>query len=241
MTTEDGPIISVLIVDDQALQRVGMRMFLAGQEDMTVVGEASDGGGAVRQTELLRPDVVLMDIRMPGVDGITATRRIVGSKTDQRRGPWVLLLTTFDLDDYVLDGLEAGASGFLTKDAQPSDLLSAIRAVAAGDAVIAPSATRRLLGRLAAAPARAVDRTPGGRSPSEGSEGSDGIADLTARERDILTAIGRGMTNAEIAERFFLAESTVKSHVGRIFSKIGARDRVHAVILAFRAGLVDAS
>lgn len=235
-SSDERATISVLIVDDQALQRVGMRMFLNGQEDMTVVGEASDGGGAVRQTELLQPDVVLMDIRMPGVDGITATRRIVGSKTDGRRGPWVLLLTTFDLDDYVLDGLEAGASGFLTKDAEPSDLLSAIRAVAAGDAVIAPSATRRLLDRLAAAPARAIDRPPGGRSSSGA---SDFVVDLTARERDILIAIGRGMTNAEIAERFFLAESTVKSHVGRIFSKIGARDRVHAVILAFRAGLVD--
>jgi DNA-binding NarL/FixJ family response regulator len=233
--SDEQTVISVLIVDDQALQRVGMRMFLAGQEGISVAGEAADGGAAVRQTEALRPDVVLMDIRMPGVDGITATRRIVGSKTDGRHGPWVLLLTTFDLDDYVLDGLEAGASGFLTKDAEPSDLLSAIRAVAAGDAVIAPSATRRLLDRLAAAPARVIDR-PG---DVRVSGGDHGVADLSARERDILIAIGRGMTNAEISERFFLAESTVKSHVGRIFAKIGARDRVHAVILAFRAGLVD--
>lgn len=168
---------------------------------------------------------------MPGVDGITATRRIVQRATHEHPAPRVLLLTTFDLDEYVLSGLEAGASGFLTKDAEPGDLLSAIRSVAAGDAVIAPSATRRLLHHLASA------RTVTSRQPSE--EDAT-VAQLTAREREILVAIGQGLTNGEIAQRMFLAESTVKSHVGRIFTKIGARDRVQAVIIAFRAGLVEA-
>jgi DNA-binding NarL/FixJ family response regulator len=221
----------VLIADDQPLQRMGTSMFLAGQSDIEVVGEAVDGGDAVRLAEELRPDLVLMDVRMPGVDGITATRRIVQRATHEHPAPRVLLLTTFDLDEYVLSGLEAGASGFLTKDAEPGDLLSAIRSVAAGDAVIAPSATRRLLHHLASA------RTVTSRQPSE--EDAT-VAQLTAREREILVAIGQGLTNGEIAQRMFLAESTVKSHVGRIFTKIGARDRVQAVIIAFRAGLVEA-
>jgi DNA-binding NarL/FixJ family response regulator len=230
--TGDGTI-RVLIADDQALQRMGTAMFLGGQEAIAVVGEASDGHEAVERTETLRPDVVLMDIRMPRLDGIAATRRIVEVKHDPDSGPWVLLLTTFDVDEYVLAGLEAGASGFLTKDAQPADLLSAIRAVAAGDAVIAPSATRRLLGRLAAhttdEPARASD---------ERLQAEAVVGRLTEREREILLAIGSGMTNTEIARELLLAESTVKNYVGRIFTKTGARDRVHAVITAFRAGLV---
>jgi DNA-binding NarL/FixJ family response regulator len=221
----------VLIVDDQSLQRMGMAMFLGGQSDIDVVGEAADGGDAVRLAGELDPDVVLMDIRMPGLDGIAATRLIVQRKREPGAGPWVLLLTTFDLDEYVIAGLEAGASGFLTKDAEPGDLLSAIRAVAVGDAVIAPSATRRLLHRLASAETSAAPRP----APAEGR-----VALLTAREREILTAIGRGLTNSEIAAEMFLAESTVKSHVSRIFSKIGARDRVHAVILAYHGGLVQA-
>lgn len=225
--------ISVLIVDDQTLQRTGMRMFLSGQPNIEVVGEASDGHQAVRQVQALRPDVILMDIRMPGLDGIAATREIVGTKRNADEGPWVLLLTTFDLDEYVLNGLEAGASGFLTKDAEPGDLLSAIRAVAAGDAVLAPSATRRLVSHLTAAAA--------GVRNADNSVPVALIADLTEREREILAAIGRGSTNAEIAKQLFLAESTVKNYVGRIFAKLGARDRVQAVIIAFRAGLVDPS
>lgn len=228
MREETRPI-RVLVADDQSLQRLGMTLFLGGQAGIEVVGEVADGGEAVRRAAELRPDVVLMDIRMPGLDGIAATRLIVQQGRGEERAPRVLLLTTFDLDEYVLAGLEAGASGFLTKDADPGDLLSAIRAVAAGDAVIAPSATRRLLHRLASS----------GR-PRTGDPGPERqtVARLTAREREILTAIGEGLTNAEIAQRMFLAESTVKSHVGRIFTKVGARDRVQAVIVAFRAGLV---
>ncbi|MCK1819598.1 response regulator transcription factor [Streptomyces sp. XM83C] len=223
--------IRVLIADDQPLQRMGTAMFLAGQPDLDVAGEAGDGGEAVRLTRELGPDVVLMDVRMPHLDGIAATRRIMTDRHNGGRRPHVLLLTTFDLDEYVLDGIEAGASGFLTKDAPPGDLLSAIRAVAAGDAVIAPSATRRLLRRFASGRFGPV--------PLSGEEHA-GIGRLTDREREILVAIGEGLTNAEISARLHLAESTVKSHVGRIFVKIGARDRVHAVILAFRAGLVQA-
>lgn len=221
--------ITVLIADDQPLQRMGMKMFLSGQSGVDVVGEASDGNEAVRKTEDLRPDVVLMDIRMPGMDGIAATRNIVGKKTSTS-GPRILLLTTFDFDEYVFAGLEAGASGFLTKDADPADLLSAIRAVAVGDAVIAPAATRRLIDRLASQ----------GRQPRSQLSVQDRtcVSRLTAREREILVAIGHGMTNSEIAGQFFLAESTVKSYVGRVFTKIGARDRVHAVIIAYRAVLV---
>lgn len=222
--------IKVLIVDDQPFQRMGMRMFLGGQDDIDVLGEAADGRQAVERARSLGPDVVLMDIRMPGMDGITATRQIVAEKASTT-GPWVLLLTTFDLDEYVLAGLEAGASGFLTKDAEPPDLLSAVRAVAAGDAVIAPSATRRLIDRLASRaspPARQRDTREG-----------EAVGRLTGREKEILVAIGRGMTNSEIAELLVLAESTVKSYVGKIFVKIGARDRVQAVIVAYRSGLVD--
>ncbi|MGA5627606.1 response regulator [Streptomyces cellulosae] len=227
--TDTSHAVRVLIADDQPLQRMGTTMFLAGQPDIDVAGEAGDGGEAVRLARDVRPDVVLMDVRMPRLDGIAATRLIVTDHRGPEDAPRVLLLTTFDLDEYVLSGIETGASGFLTKDAEPGDLLSAIRAVAAGDAVIAPSATRRLLSRLAAGRPDPVPLS---------AEEHAGIARLTARERMILMAMGEGLTNAEISRRLHLAESTVKSHVGRIFGKIGARDRVHAVILAFRAGLV---
>lgn len=223
--------ITILITDDQPLQRMGMKMFLDGQADIDVVGEAANGDDAVRLVAELQPDVVLMDIRMPGMDGIAATRNIVDKKSGTT-GPWVLLLTTFDLDEYVLAGLEAGASGFLTKDAEPADLLSAIRAVAAGDAVIAPAATRRLIDRLAAQSRQAPLR--------QGAHAPTTVNQLSAREREILIAIGHGLTNSEIAARLYLAESTVKNYVGRIFTKINARDRVQAVIIAYRADLVRA-
>jgi len=217
-------VITVLIVDDQPLQRLGFRMLLDSNPDTEVIGEARNGVEAVRQTTELRPDVVLMDVRMPGLDGIEATRRIVA---DGGRSH-ILMLTTFDLDEYVHAALRAGASGFLLKDAYPEELLAGIRAVAAGDAVIAPALTRRLLDAFA----HHLDGAP------EGQASADPRLDtLTDREREILVAIGRGWTNGEIAERLVLSESTVKTHVGRVLAKIGARDRVQAVIFAYDRGL----
>ncbi|GHF92422.1 response regulator [Streptomyces filamentosus] len=222
---------TVLIADDQPMQRFGFRMLLESQEDMTVVGEAADGTEAVRQVAAHRPDVVLMDIRMPGLDGIEATRRIVATGSRSR----VLIITTFDLDAYAYDGLRAGASGFLVKDAQPEELLAGVRAVAAGDAVVAPSLTRRLLDTY-------VHHLPPSPSSPEAAaaapEEDPRLASLTDREREILTVVGQGWTNTEIADRLHLAESTVKTHVGRVLAKTGARDRVQAVILAYDTGLV---
>jgi DNA-binding NarL/FixJ family response regulator len=223
-------VTTVLIADDQPLQRLGFRMLLESQDDMTVLGEAANGSEAVRMTAELHPDVVLMDVRMPGLDGIEATRRITAAGDRTR----VLILTTFDLDEYAYAGLRAGASGFLVKDAQPQELLSGIHAVATGDAVVAPALTRRLLDayahHLPAAPAETTDLPPDPR-----------LAELTDREREILTVIGKGWTNTEIATRLHLAESTVKTHVGRILAKTGSRDRVQAVILAYDTGLVNPS
>jgi len=213
---------TVLIVDDQALQRMGFNMLLEAQPDMTVVGEATNGTEAVRMTAELRPDVVLMDVRMPGMDGIEATRRIVESGGRSR----ILVLTTFDLDEYAYDALRAGASGFLLKDALPEELVAGVRAVAAGDAVISPGLTRKLIDTFG-------DRLPG-HSPQQQRR----LDELTQREREVLTAIASGWTNTEIAERLHLAESTVKSHIGRILTKIDARDRVQAVIFAYDTGLV---
>ncbi|MBO3732158.1 response regulator [Glycomyces niveus] len=217
---------TLLIVDDHPLQRMGFRMLVESQPDLVVLGEADNGADAVRRATELGPDVVLMDVRMPGVDGIEATRRIIAAGGRSR----VLVLTTFDLDEYAYAALRAGASGFLVKDAQPEELLAGIRVVAAGDAVVAPKLTRRLLDRFA-------DQFPveGEEEPSASAER---LEVLTEREREVLTAIGRGWNNTEIAERFHLAESTVKTHVGRILAKIGARDRVQAVIFAYNTGLV---
>ena len=213
-------MISVLVVDAQPLQRFGFRMLLESTPDTEIVGEAENGAEAVRRTTELHPDVVLMDIRMPGVDGIEATRRIVAAGGRSR----ILVLTTFDVDRYALAALRAGASGFLLKDIHPEELLAGIRAVAAGDAVIAPALTRRLLDAFAdrldddlCGPVREDPR----------------LDSLTGREREILVAIGHGLTNGEIAQRFTLSESTVKTHVGRVLAKIGARDRIQAVILAY--------
>ncbi|WP_328770589.1 response regulator transcription factor [Streptomyces sp. NBC_00286] len=220
---------TVLITDDQPLQRLGFRMLLESQDDMTVLGEAGNGTEAVRMTAELSPDVVLMDIRMPGLDGIEATRRIVASGDRTR----VLILTTFDLDEYAYAGLRAGASGFLIKDALPEELLSGIRAVATGDAVVAPSLTRRLLDAYAQHLPSAATTDSTFLDPR--------LAVLTEREREILTVIGQGWTNSEISSRFHLAESTVKTHVSRILAKTGARDRVQAVILAYDTSLVRPS
>ncbi|MCZ0991055.1 response regulator [Streptomyces diastatochromogenes] len=213
---------TVLIVDDQALSRMGFSMLMEQHPDMTVVGEAANGAEAVRATAELRPDVVLMDVRMPGMDGIEATRRIVESGGRSR----ILVLTTFNLDEYAYEALRAGASGFLLKDAMPEEVVAGIRAVAAGDAVISPGLTRKLIDAFS-------DRLPG-HSPQQQRR----LADLTDRERQVLTAVASGWTNSEIAERLHLAESTVKSHINRILTKIGARDRVQAVIFAYDTGLV---
>ncbi|MBZ3900318.1 MULTISPECIES: response regulator [Streptomyces] len=213
---------TVLIVDDQALQRLGFSMLMEQHPDLTVVGEATHGTEAVRMTAELHPDVVLMDVRMPGMDGIEATRRIVTSGGRSR----VLVMTTFDLDEYAYDALRAGASGFLLKDALPAELLAGIRAVAAGDAVISPGLTRKLIDAF-------TTRLPG-HSPEQTRQ----LEALTEREIEVLTAVATGCSNAEVAERLHLAETTVKSHVSRILAKIGARDRVQAVIFAYDVGLV---
>jgi DNA-binding NarL/FixJ family response regulator len=218
--------ISVLLADDQPLLRMGFRMILDAQPDMAFAGEAADGAEAVELTAALRPDVVLMDVRMPGTDGIEATRRIVAAGGGAR----VLILTTFDLDEYAFSALRAGASGFLLKDAPPDDLLSGIRAVATGDAVVAPSVTRRLLDAYA-------HRLPDDRAPATRAARLD---PLTEREREVLLAVARGLSNAEIAGRLVVSEATVKTHVGRILTKLGLRDRIQAVILAYETGLVQA-
>jgi len=220
-------VTTLLIVDDHPLQRMGFRMLVESQPDLVVLGEADNGADAVRRATELGPDVVLMDVRMPGVDGIEATRRIIAAGGRSR----VLVLTTFDLDEYAYAALRAGASGFLVKDAQPEELLAGIRVVAAGDAVVAPKLTRRLLDRFA-------DQFPV-EGESDASATAERLGVLTEREKEVLTAIGRGWNNTEIAERFHLAESTVKTHVGRILAKIGARDRVQAVIFAYNTGLVS--
>ncbi|MDN0197228.1 response regulator transcription factor [Streptomyces sp. S.PNR 29] len=217
---------TVLIADDQPLQRLGFRMLLQGTPDMECVGEAGHGAEAVRIAADLRPDVVLMDVRMPGMDGIEATRRIVAAGGRTR----VLILTTFDLDEYAYEGLRAGASGFLLKDARPEEVVAGIHAVATGDAVVAPRLTRRLLDAHA-------HRVLSPVSPAE-PHTDPRLRTLSEREHEVLVAIGKGWTNAEIAERLVLTESTVKKHVGRVLAKIGARDRIQAVIMAYDAGLV---
>jgi DNA-binding NarL/FixJ family response regulator len=224
MTTPTAPI-SILLVDDQALLRVGFRMVLEAEDDFTVVGEASDGAQAITLATSLNPDVVLMDVRMPGLDGIEATRKIMAAQPEAR----IIILTTFDLDEYAFGGLRAGASGFLLKNAEPGALIAAIRTVVSGEASVSPRVTRRLLDLF------------GTKLPQpETGEASNAmeIAALTDRETEVFLAIAEGLSNTELAERFFLSESTVKTHVGRILHKLGLRDRVQAVILAYERGLV---
>jgi len=217
--------ISILLADDQPLLRRGFRMILEAEPDLTVTAEAGDGAEAVELTRRQAPDVVLMDIRMPGTDGIEATRRITVAHPDVR----VLVLTTFDLDEYAFGALRAGASGFLLKDVRPAELVAAIRTVAAGDAVVSPRVTRRLLEEYASVlPVSSEQRAARFRQ----------LSTLTEREKETLLAVARGLSNAEIAEAQFVAEATVKSHVGRILAKLGLRDRVQAVVLAYEAGLV---
>jgi DNA-binding NarL/FixJ family response regulator len=217
-------VIRVLLADDQSLVRMDFRMILEAETDITVVGEAGDGAAAVSMAAALRPDVVLMDVRMPGVDGIDATAAI----TTAGEAAKVLILTTYDLDHYVYAGLRAGASGFLLKDAPPADLLAAIRTVADGAAVLAPSTTRRLIDRF-------VPLLP---DPERTTRRDSLLEALTGREADVFRLLARGQSNREIASELFLSESTIKIHVGHILAKLNLRDRVQAVVLAYESGLI---
>jgi len=223
--------IRVMLVDDQVLLRTGFRMVLQAQPDMEVVAEAGDGAQALEVLSATKADVVLMDVRMPRMDGVEATRKICsreqGGRT-QEGAPRVLILTTFDLDEYAFSALKAGASGFMLKDVPPEDLLTAIRAVHSGDAVVAPSTTRRLLDRF-------TPMLPSGGEPARGE-----LDRLTEREREVLLLVAQGMSNGEIAKKLVLSEATVKTHVGRILTKLGLRDRVQAVVMAYETGLVRA-
>jgi DNA-binding NarL/FixJ family response regulator len=220
--TRGDAAIRVLLADDQVLVRTGLRTILEDAGGIEVVGEAADGLDAVACAEALRPDLVLMDVRMPRLDGIAATRRIRALSG----APRVLVLTTFDLDEYVYAGLRAGASGFLLKDTLVDDLVSGIRVVVAGEAVVAPSATRRLVERFVSS------------SPEPDRAKAQSLSRLTEREREVLALVARGLSNAEIAGALFLSEGTVKTHVGRLLSKLGLRDRVQAVVLAYETGVV---
>lgn len=223
--TDNAPI-RVLLVDDQPLLRMGFRLILEGEDDLEVVGEASDGAEAVRKVEELEPDVVLMDVRMPAVDGIEATRRITASASNAR----IIILTTFDLDEYAFSGLQAGASAFLLKDVAPAELVQGVRLVASGDAVVAPRVTQRLLETY----------VRGGRVPGQATAQPRDplLEELTPRETEMLEAIAGGLSNAEIAHKFFLSEATVKTHVRRILTKLHLRDRVQVVVYAYETGLV---
>jgi len=210
-------MIRVLLADDQALVRAGFRLILDTEPDMEVVGDAADGAEVIEQAHATNPDVVLMDVRMPGLDGIEATRRLLANG----QGPRVLMLTTFDLDEYVIDAFRAGASGFLLKTAPPDQLVAAVRTVHAGEALLAPASTRRLIEQFARPPAEAP-----------------ALDHLTVRERDVLRLLARGLTNAEIAAEFVVEPSTVKSHVASVLAKLNLRDRVQAVVFAYESGLV---
>ncbi len=216
--------IKVLLVDDQPLLRTGFRMILSAEQDLAIVGEAAEGQSAVELARKLCPDVVLMDIRMPGMDGIAATRALAGPGVENPIK--VLILTTFGLDEYVVESLRAGASGFLLKDSPPEDLVEAIRVVAAGEALLAPSITRQLLDRVATRLPPAHDRS------------IPALAELTERELEVLKLVARGLSNSEIAEKLVVSETTVKTHVSRVLAKLDLRDRVQAVILAYETGLV---
>jgi DNA-binding NarL/FixJ family response regulator len=242
-TARGAAPIRILLVDDQPLLRMGFRLILEGEDDLEIVGEASDGAEAVRQAGHLAPDVVLMDVRMPVLDGIEATRALTAARARAK----IIILTTFDLDEYAFAGLQAGASAFLLKDVAPAELISAVRVVASGDAVVAPRITRRLLetyvrgGAGSGAGAGAVaGAAPGGESPASGVRpaGDPLLEDLTPRETEMLEAMAEGLSNAEIAHRYFLSEATVKTHVRRILTKLHLRDRVQAVVYAYETGLV---
>jgi DNA-binding NarL/FixJ family response regulator len=219
-----GPAIRVLLVDDEALVRAGLRMILESADDLEVVGEADDGSKAVGAVQEHRPDVVLMDVRMPGLDGLAAARDVLRLAEPPR----VVMLTTFDLDTYVFAALEAGASGFLLKDTPPRDLIGAVRVVAAGEAMLSPAVTRKLIGHFAE-----------GGGTSRRDAALVRVGGLTDRESDVLVAVGRGLSNAEIGRELFLSEATVKAHVSRLLTKLDASNRVQVAILAHEAGLLD--
>jgi DNA-binding NarL/FixJ family response regulator len=218
-------VIRIFLVDDQSLVRAGLKLVIDSQSDMTVVGEAGDGRAALDALAVTSVDVVLMDVRMPVLDGVETTARLL--ERDGDAAPRVVVLTTFDLDEYVFSAIRAGASGFMLKDAEPEELLAAIRAVHSGDAVVAPSATRRLLEQVA-------DRLPGA------GRGDDRLEGLTGREREVLLAVAQGASNAEIGAELYMAEATVKTHVGRLLAKLEKRDRVQLVVFAYESGLVRA-
>jgi DNA-binding NarL/FixJ family response regulator len=218
-------VIRALIVDDQAMIRVGIRAILESQDDITVVGEAENGRVGVDRARSLRPDLVLMDVRMPVLDGLAATEALLGPERVEGHTPRVLMLTTFDLDDYIYEALRVGASGFLLKDSEPDELLRAVRVVAEGEALLAPSITRRLIENF-------VQTRP------RRTSGSVALNGLTDREREVLRLIALGLSNAEIAGRLFIAEQTAKTHVSRILQKLGLRDRVQAVVFGYETGLV---
>jgi DNA-binding NarL/FixJ family response regulator len=219
-------VIRILLVDDQVLVRAGFRMILDAEPEMEVIGEAADGREAIDQVRALRPDVVLMDIRMPELDGLEAARRILSGEPEEG-APKILMLTTFDLDEYVYQALRAGASGFLLKDTPPEQLVSAIHVIADGEALLSPSVTRRVISEFV----KGAGPKPQAQFPR--------LQDLTARELEVMTAIARGLSNAEIAKSLFVSETTVKTHVARILMKLGLRDRVQAVVLAYEAGVVQ--
>ena len=225
-------MIRVLIVDDQAMIRAGFRMIIEAEPDITVVGEAGDGIEALEMAERSTPDVVLMDVRMPRMDGIEAARRMLSDRADRAatdgspKLPRVLMLTTFDLDDYVYAALRAGVSGFMLKDAPAEQLVEAIRVIAAGDALLAPSVTRRLIEDISKRPSRDTTTTV------------PGLDQLTDREDEVLRLVAKGLSNAEVADQLYLGEATIKTHVGRILMKLNLRDRVQAVVLAYESGLI---
>lgn len=222
--------IEVLVADDQGMVRAGFAALLEAHDGIHVVGQAATGTEAIALSTRLSPDVILMDVRMPDLDGIEATRRILGTTYPAAKVPKILMLTTFDVDDYVYDALHAGASGFLLKDALPDELVHAVRVVAAGDALLAPRVTRRLISQFASRRPKPVPAAASG-----------ALSELTDREREVLILMGRGLSNAEIAASLFIAEQTVKTHVGKVLAKIHARDRVHAVIFAYDTGLAEPS